>query len=751
MIRGDPEARGSKKSLLEDDSRRVLRYWEYPTNGGGVRRVGVVGNAAHDIKGQSPVAPSAPLGSTLIDPDRLPIALGRISRIVSETLELKDVFAQVAEAAAAVLPFDTMGVCRLEPPDLMRLYAVAGETVDNDPTCVRLEDFSPAMRPHPGATARFDDAATALDPSFPLDRKILDSGVRSGLGAPLMSRGQLAGEVWFTATRTGAFDTTHEKAAAAIADILSLSLEHERLWNLDASRRRRLDAIDSLLPAMAGTLHVRDIFDRVSQIVQPVLPHDRLILTSLSPDRRELIVEASSGEPDPEMPKRFKAKDTEDDADLPEYVLHPDVEKQPEECGARAGCRQLGMRSFLGIPMHLERTIGWLLIVSRTPNQYSEEDVIVGRRVADHVSLALSHQRLAEEERHATEARERAARLEQRVQVLRDELESTLGYRRVIGETKNWKEVLSQAARVAQTETTVLLTGESGTGKEVVARFIHRGSPRASGPFVGLNCAALPESLLESELFGHEKGAFTGATATRPGRIEQAAGGVLFLDEVTEMSPAVQAKLLRVLQEREYQRLGGTRTTRADVRVLAATNRDLEAALARGQFREDLYYRLRVFEIRLPPLRERRRDILPMAEAFLEEIGSTVGRRAEGISREAHDAMMSYHWPGNVRELRNALERATILCDGGLITLEHLPFGQGRPAHAPSGPGQPANGREGRAAAVPADGAKLNEVERDMIARALQEAGNNRSRAARLLGITRSQLYTRIQRHGLDA
>jgi len=426
-------------------------------------------------------------------------------------------------------------------------------------------------------------------------------------------------------------------------------------------------------------------------------------------------------------------------------VLIPDVEAEPDAGAERLRpCRSDGIRSLLKIPLRLDGGLGWLVFLSRTPRQYSEEDVVVARRVADHVSLALSHQRLAEEERRATEARERAARLEQRVQALSDELATTRGYRRVIGTSKKWKDVLTQAAKVAPTETTVLLTGESGTGKEVVARFIHRGSPRADGPFVALNCAALPETLLESELFGHEKGAFTGAMAAHPGRIEQAAGGVLFLDEVGEMSPAVQAKFLRVLQEREYQRLGGTRPLKADVRVVAATNRDLEAALARGAFREDLYYRLRVFEIRLPPLRERRQDILPLAEAFLEEIGPAVGRPAAGISRDALDALLSYPWPGNVRELRNALERATILCDGGLITVEHLPIGVGRTG-AELRPVQADPG------ALPANGVSLKGVERDLIAKALQEARNNRSQAARLLGITRSQLYSRMQKHGLDA
>jgi DNA-binding NtrC family response regulator len=408
------------------------------------------------------------------------------------------------------------------------------------------------------------------------------------------------------------------------------------------------------------------------------------------------------------------------------------------------------MRSFLGIPMHHDSGTSWLLILSHTPDQYCEEDVIVGRRVADHLSLALSHQRLASEERRAAEARERANLLEERVQTLRDQLETTLGFRRVIGEAKPWKNVLTQAAKVAQTETTVLLTGESGTGKEVVARFIHRGSPRNSGPFAALNCAALPESLLESELFGHEKGAFTGATTSRAGRIEQAAGGVLFLDEVAEMSTSVQAKLLRVLQEREFQRLGGTRTLRADVRIIAATNKDLEGMIAGGAFREDLYYRLRVFEIGLPALRERQQDILPMAEAFLEEIGALVGRTAAGISRDAATALQSYDWPGNVRELRNALERALILCDGGLITMEHLPFSIGRSRGKGKGPGSGVIAALGEAFAN-SDNVRLRDVERDLIVRALHESGNNRSKAARLLGITRSQLYTKLQRHKLEA
>ena len=313
----------------------------------------------------------------------------------------------------------------------------------------------------------------------------------------------------------------------------------------------------------------------------------------------------------------------------------------------------------------------------------------------------------------------------------------------VVGTSRPWRQVLAHAAKVAATEATVLLTGESGTGKEVIAQLIHATSRRAGGPFVALNCAALPEALLESELFGYEKGAFTGAVVARPGRVEQAAGGTLFLDEVGEMSPAVQAKFLRVLQEREFQRLGGTRVQQANVRVIAATNRDLRAALGAGAFREDLFYRLHVFAIRLPPLRERPEDIAPLLEHFVTELGPAVlGRPAAGFSREAQEQLLAYSWPGNVRELRNAVERALILSDGRMITPEHLPTTS--EAQLEAAPATPVQHE------FPSNGLDLETTERELVERALRHAGQNKAKAARLLGLTRTKLYTRMQRFGLS-
>ena len=307
---------------------------------------------------------------------------------------------------------------------------------------------------------------------------------------------------------------------------------------------------------------------------------------------------------------------------------------------------------------------------------------------------------------------ERAQRVDAGVQRGVDRLQAGT-HLRVVGESVEWRGVLRKATQVASTDTTVLVTGESGTGKEVVARFIHAASVRKSGPFVALNCAALPEQLLEAELFGYERGAFTGAHQAKPGQVELASGGVLFLDEVTEMSLSAQAKFLRVLQEREFQRLGGTRLLKANIRVIAATNRDLRKAVERGDFREDLFYRLGVFDIQIPPLRERPSDIVPLSETFLQEIGRSFGRPAAGLTREARQALLQYEWPGNVRELRNVLERAAILCEGALIDTRpfaaaircqvspqrHHGSGRARTHHDREGlAGMPGKQNEGRAA-----------------------------------------------------
>jgi two-component system response regulator AtoC len=307
--------------------------------------------------------------------------------------------------------------------------------------------------------------------------------------------------------------------------------------------------------------------------------------------------------------------------------------------------------------------------------------------------------------------------------------------------------VVDALRKVAATDATVLLAGESGTGKEVAARAVHRWSRRHAGPFVAVNCAALSESLLESELFGHEKGAFTGAAARRRGRIELAQGGTFFLDEVGELAPALQAKLLRVLQERSFERVGGGQTVRADVRWIAATNRDLPAMISAGRFREDLFHRLAVFPVVLPPLRERHEDLAPLAERLLARACADLGRRPLKISADARTLLHRARWPGNVRELANSLERAAILADGDVISARDLTI-PGFTSHEAtasttdsSSPSAPRPDQSPR---------PLVDLERDAIESALRHFAGNRTRAAEALGIGVRTLYDKLKRYDLD-
>ncbi len=306
----------------------------------------------------------------------------------------------------------------------------------------------------------------------------------------------------------------------------------------------------------------------------------------------------------------------------------------------------------------------------------------------------------------------------------------------IIGDSGRMQEVLSLVRRVAPSDATVLIRGESGTGKELIARALHYASPRATGPLVKVNCAALAESLLEAELFGHEKGAFTGAVASRKGRFELAGGGSIFLDEIGDLPPHLQVKLLRVLQEREFERVGSSRPIKVDVRLLAATHRNLEALVRDGRFREDLYYRINVVTIVLPPLRERREDLPPLIEHFLRVFAGKNGKTVRGLTREAREALLRYDYPGNIRELENLMERAVVLTRDDVIGVEDLPLALEAPA--------PASGEDaGLIAAVEG-------LERRMIREALAKADGTQTRAAELLGISERVLRYKLKKYGLS-
>lgn len=325
-------------------------------------------------------------------------------------------------------------------------------------------------------------------------------------------------------------------------------------------------------------------------------------------------------------------------------------------------------------------------------------------------------------------------------QKLREELGWRYEFDNLVGRSPAMREIFATVNRVAPTRATVLLAGESGVGKDMIARAIHQHSPRATRPFVKINCTAIPENLMESELFGYEKGAFTGANTTKLGKFEQADTGTVFLDEIGDVPPAIQVKLLRILQEREFERLGSNKVKHIDVRVLAATNVDLRAALEQGTFREDLYYRLNVLPIDIPPLRERKEDIPFLAEHFVRKFSKDVDGRIDSISESAIQKLLQYHWPGNVRELENVIERSMVLSQGPVLDPEDIKMDNA-----------PRRAQAAIDAQFLPEGMTLDQFEQSIIREALNRANGNKSQAARLLGLTRNALRYRLAQMGIEA
>jgi Nif-specific regulatory protein len=413
-------------------------------------------------------------------------------------------------------------------------------------------------------------------------------------------------------------------------------------------------------------------------------------------------------------------------------VVVPRVSREPlfldrTQVFERSGRKEL---SYICVPIKAERrTVGALgaALPYARDRGYEQEMQLFGV-VGSMIGQAVRVHRLMEAERK---------RLLDENTKLRQELTQRYDIRNLVGASRAMQQVYEQVAQVASSNTTVLIRGESGTGKELAAHALHYSSPRARKPFVKVSCAALPETLIESELFGYEPGAFTDARSQKKGRFELAHGGTLFLDEVGELSPAIQIKLLRVLQEKEIERLGSVESIQVNVRVITATNKDLEEAVRKGEFREDLFYRLNVFGIYMPPLRERKTDIPLLADHFVEKYAADQGKDVRRIATSAIDLLMSYHWPGNVRELENCIERAVLVCEGGAVHAHHLP---------PSLQTAEVSGTLPRQSLKDA----LAAYEKDLVLDALKSARGNRARAARLLHTTERIIGYAVTKHGID-
>ena len=459
----------------------------------------------------------------------------------------------------------------------------------------------------------------------------------------------------------------------------------------------------------------------------------RSAVTLLTQDTKELQVVAWHGVPADGQRARYRVGEgvTGRVVESCKPVVVPQASQEPLFLN-RANRKDLHAKevSFVCVPIVLNRKAAGALSADLPFVPDRDYDAVVRflKIVASMVAQAVKVERLADSERQ---------RLIEENTHLREELRERYDFSHIIGNSGPMRRVYEQIAQVARTGTTVLIRGESGTGKELIAHAIHYNSPRSTRPFVKVSGAALPDSLIESELFGFEKGAFTGAQARKKGRFELADGGTLFLDEIGDVHLSTQVKLLRVLQEREFDRLGGTEAVKVDVRLIAATNADLEKAIAAGTFREDLHYRLNVFAIFVPPLRDRKTDVLLLADHFLEKFAIEHHKNIKRISTPAIDMLMAYHWPGNVRELQNILERAVLVCDGNVIHGHHLP---------PTLQTAEASGTVTNLSLAEA----VDAYEKDLIQDALKTTRGNRSKAAKLLHSTERIISYKVRKYRID-
>jgi Nif-specific regulatory protein len=484
-----------------------------------------------------------------------------------------------------------------------------------------------------------------------------------------------------------------------------------------------LRALAEASAAINSTLELDTVLDQIARSAAVVMQAEAASVLTLDRRRNQLVFAAAVGS----QGRRLIGREFDAGLGIAGHILKTgqaqrvdDVARDPDFFPGIDAQTSFQTRGLLAAPMvYKSEIIGVVEVLNREDGgDFSDADLELLRIFAN---LAATGARNAQA--HESLKRENLAWRG-----------SLLAGVQIIGHSPPVQQMLTLAERVASTNATVLLLGETGTGKELLAKYIHNASPRAGKAFVAVNCAALTETLLESELFGHEKGAFTGAIAQHIGHFELADNGTLFLDEIGDISASTQVKLLRLLQERAFTRVGGTKTITCDVRVIAATNRDLKKAIAEGRFRDDLYYRLNVFPIHLPPLRERREDLSILADHLTRAASHTLGVPVRKVSAEAKAVLNGYHWPGNIREMANVIERAVLMCDGAEVLAGHLPAELTNPEIRDR----------------PAGSATLWDNERDMIVKALQDHYWNQSKAARALGISRDHLRYRVKKYNIE-
>ena len=570
------------------------------------------------------------------------------------------------------------------------------------------------------------------DERFPRVFGVLEkAGLRSFAAVPMTTSTTRLGAFAISCTEVGAYDSQDVRLLLRVGDLMALSLEASKARRDLEQEKRRLQTLLEISSLLAPLYDFESLLPRIAESLRRVIPHEfaGIGLSTRKPDEIEIYPLRWSGR------EPLRSGQT---VPIDLTLSFPVIEKSIEKSYGRNDLIERGsylldelvhqgIQSVISLPLRVgQKTFGTLNLGSTRVEGFSEADVSLLRLVAPQIAVALDHSRAY---RDIAELKNKLA---QDKLYLEGEIRTELGFEEVVGSSPPLKRALAQAKVVAPSDATALILGETGTGKELIARAIHRMSARRDASFIKLNCAAIPTGLLESELFGHEKGAFTGAISQKIGRLELAHRGTLFLDEVGDIPLELQPKLLRVLQDQEFERLGSARTIKVDARLIAATNRDLEKLIAEKQFRSDLYYRLKVFPIAVPALREREKDIPLLVRYFVQKYARRMDKHIETIPTEVMDALMKWHWPGNVRELENFIERSVILTEGTILRVPVAELRYGEQQAALEG--------------------TLRNAEREHIVRALRESGGviagGRGAAARL-GMKRTTLQSRMTKLGI--
>ena len=674
-------------------------------------------------------------------------ALIRIANSIRARKEPQDLFEVLVHELRSVIPFDALAQF---DESVKKMHWHVGPACQQDEGCLSEGEIGETL---PGFVYRTQQTVMLGtlngETCFPaLTRKMQNAGLQSLCAFPLTTAHRRVGSLMIASMQPNAYSPEQVRFCSLVADQIALATDDAINFQASQKAQERLELLLDLTNRVVSSLNLREVLREISVQVRRVMRCDGVGIDLPSPEDGKLRVYALDypGAPAP-IEEGYEPPADDNSPHLRAFRTGEPVIASKGELQS-GPAREADFQSLAFIPMlGGDGIVGVLALGTRRDDAFAPEDVPFLTQVAHQVAIAI------ENARTFGEVSDQKNQLAVEKLYLEDELRSALNFEEIVGRSESLRRVLEQIEIVAPTDSTVLIYGETGSGKELIARAVHNLSARRSGAFVKLNCAAIPTGLLESELFGHEKGAFTGAITQRVGRFELAHRGTIFLDEIGEIPLELQPKLLRVLQEREFERLGSARTLRSDARLIAATNRDLEALVGAQQFRPDLYYRLNVFPVRVPALRERPEDIPLLVRHFAQHYSRQLGKTIDAIPADIMSALVRYPWPGNVRELQNVIERAVILTTGPVLTVRSEDLHP--PNHSPAAARSPEPTPAGNGAPGPATGnirETLEQAERQQILSALEKSNwivAGPDGAAASLGLKRSTLQSRMQKLGI--